>query len=99
LKKAGHQDFFDLGDDLPDLSDVVEGNPLVGDTTESDSLPEPEQAPSVHSGDVETVPSTETGGLHVPVPEPLEGELSEGNAMFGDCIDCPSGLGDQAGGD
>jgi len=95
LKKAGHQDFFDLGDDLPDLSDVVEEGPLCGDNTESDSLPEPEQAPSVHSGDVEAVPSSETGGLHVPVPEPLEGELSEGDALFGDCIDCPSGLGNQ----
>ena len=77
LKRAQHQDFFDLGDGVPGPEDVV-----VGDVQgELDSLPEPESVPSSVAGDKATVPEEPNstaaqpeipvGGLHIPVPNSL----------------------------
>eukprot|EP00435_Cladocopium_sp_Y103_P064515 s837_g26.t1 len=45
LKRAGHQDYFDLGSDVPGFEDVFVGDVPMSNETEADSLPEPE---SVH---------------------------------------------------
>ena len=51
LSKTQHQDFFDLGEEVPDAGDVVEGNVLPSAASVDESLPEVESAPSVRSGD------------------------------------------------
>ena len=81
-----------MGDDGREFRDVVDGDPQL-ESEESNSIPEPEQVPSVQSGEGEDVPSTSTGGLHVPVPEPLAAELSGDDAMFGDDVDCLFAMG------
>lgn len=96
LKRAGHQDYFDLGGDLPGLGDVVSGD--VSITAEAESLPEPESAPSVVSGETGTLPESghveeptiPVGGLHVPVPNTDD---EDETAWFGDVCDFGSGFG------
>ena len=94
LKRSQHDDFFDLGDELPGVDEVLgdEGMP------ETNSLPEPEQIPSSASesgpgipeeeGDPQEVPKSVVDGepdpLTAPIPEAIPSELSEEDAMFGD---------------
>ena len=103
LSRAQYQDFFDLGDDIPDAQDVVQLDDGVCDDT---SLPEPEQVPSTPSesegvavlpelnpkSEDHVVPGTENDPLTAPIPEAAPGELSgEETAMFGDCLFCDGG--------
>ena len=97
LKRAQHDDFFDLGDDLPSVDEVLGGEEIP----ETNSLPEPEQIPSSASesgprvpeeeGDTQEVPSSSVDGepdpLTTPIPEARPGELSEEDAMFGDVFE------------
>ena len=94
LKKIGHQDYFDLGETIPTAQEVVAGE--VGGNLESESLPEPESAPSVISGDVEGTaepssnperPPIPVGGLHIPVPGSDDEDL-----LFGDVVQCEFGF-------
>eukprot|EP00435_Cladocopium_sp_Y103_P049059 s1658_g14.t1 len=98
LDRAQHQDYFDLGESVPSAEDVVVGD-LQG---EADSIPEPESAPSVMSGDLPSAPEETTavnpsgppeipvGGLHIPVPNSDE-ETHE--LMFGDTVEGDVGFG------
>eukprot|EP00435_Cladocopium_sp_Y103_P061648 s411_g23.t1 len=104
LKRAQYQDFFDLGDSVPEADDVTQGDALID--LES-SLPEPEQAPSSPSdgaslgaADISPAVNPEEPGssqndpLTTPIPEALPGELSEGDAaLFGDTISGEMGHG------
>ena len=97
LKKAQYQDYFDLGEEVPGFSDVVEGSEQVQETS---SIPEPEQAPSVSSesgndsaaldANSRLSPSNAPEGqsvdpLTAPIPEANPGELSDAN--FGDTVE------------
>ena len=67
MKKIGHQDYFALGDTIPTAQEVVAGE--VGGNLESESLPEPERAPSVISGDVEGTAEPSSNPERPPIPE------------------------------
>ena len=94
LQKAQHQNYFDLGNEIPTAEDVVSDgySPSIGE-----SLPEPEQAPSdtfqdSDLGNQELSPPVETSPnpVDVPVPEAAEGELDsqhEDDILFGDAFD------------
>ena len=111
LKRAQYQDYSDLGGEVPETQDVVEGleNAVDDQPAETESLPEPEQAPSnssesgnesaapdenARSAPHETAPNPPfVDPLNAPIPEALPGELSEGTAYFGDVIEGSSGDG------
>ena len=105
VRKAQHDSFFDLGDDVPSAEEILGGN---GVDEEVGSLPEPEQVPSTESesgaDDKVEVPSSVEQSSHdtigmvpdpltAPIPEALPGELSEGDAFFGDTVESNWGYG------
>lgn len=91
LKRTTHEDFFDLGSEIPTGDDL-----LIDGNVDTSSLPEPEQPPSVPSDDYspsEPAADPEAGdGLNAPVPD--DGDFnSEDDLLFGDTVEPIRGLG------